>query len=183
MEIVLASASPRRRELLKRLVNEFKVIPARGEERLNCSLTPEQAVIALAENKCEEVFAANADKTVIGCDTVVVFNGEILGKPKDCKDAENTLKKLSGKTHKVITGVCVKSGAKTLCASETTQVTFNRLSDGFIKNYVAGGSPMDKAGSYGIQDKGVVKVYEGSYTNVVGLPLELLTRLLKEVDE
>lgn len=136
---------------------------------------------ALAEKKCDGVFALNPYKTVIGCDTIVVFGGEVLGKPKDRDDAVNTLKKLSGKTHFVVTGVCVRSPFKKLVGFDKTEVKFNILSDEFIKNYVDGGSPMDKAGSYGIQDEGVVKEYFGSYTNVVGLPVNLTKKLLDGV--
>lgn len=181
MKFVLASASPRRRELLGQILNEFEIIPAESEEKVNISLFPEQTACALAESKCDEVFAANGDKTVIGCDTVVVFNGEILGKPVDAADAVKTLKALSGKTHFVITGVCVQNKFKKLIGYDKTEVKFNALSEEFIKNYVAGGSPLDKAGSYGIQDGGVVKEYFGSYTNVVGLPVTLTKKLLDGV--
>ncbi len=163
------------------ILNEFEIIPAESEEKVNISLFPEQMACALAESKCDEVFAANGDKTVIGCDTVVVFNGEILGKPADAADAVKTLKALSGKTHFVITGVCVQNKFKKLIGYDKTEVKFNALSEEFIKNYVAGGSPLDKAGSYGIQDGGVVKEYFGSYTNVVGLPVTLTKKLLDGV--
>lgn len=110
-----------------------------------------------------------------------MFNGEILGKPADAADAVKTLKALSGKTHFVITGVCVQNKFKKLIGYDKTEVKFNALSEEFIKNYVAGGSPLDKAGSYGIQDGGVVKEYFGSYTNVVGLPVTLTKKLLDGV--
>jgi len=181
MQYVLASASPRRRELLSQILNKFEVIPATGEERVNVSLFPEQVALSLAENKCDEVFEKDERKTVIGCDTVVVFGGEILGKPKDAEDAKKTLKALSGKTHFVITGVCVRNRFKKVKGYEKTEVRFNLLSDEFIEEYVKSGSPMDKAGSYGIQDGGIVKEYFGSYTNVVGLPLTLTKKLLEEV--
>lgn len=136
---------------------------------------------ALAESKCDKVFALNPLKTVIGCDTIVVYQGEILGKPRDKDDAFKTLKMLSGKTHYVITGVCVQNRFKKLIGFDKTEVKFNILSDEFIKSYVESGSPMDKAGSYGIQDKGIVKEYFGSYTNVVGLPVTLTKKLLDGV--
>ncbi len=181
MEYVLASASPRRKELLSQVLQKFEVVPSDADEKVNISLFPEQMACALAEKKCDGVFALNPYKTVIGCDTIVVFGGEILGKPKDRDDAVNTLKKLSGKTHFVVTGVCVRSPFKKLVGFDKTEVKFNILSDEFIKNYVDGGSPMDKAGSYGIQDEGVVKEYFGSYTNVVGLPVNLTKKLLDGV--
>lgn len=183
MKIVLASASPRRRELLSQIVKEFEIIPAKGAEKIDLSLSAENTAIRLAENKCREVFSKNRDKLVIGCDTIVVFDGEILGKPKDRDDAINTLSRLSGNTHKVITGVCMRFNQRILWASDTTEVEFNELSEKFIKEYVDGGSPMDKAGSYGIQDKGVVKSFKGSYTNVVGLPVELVKKMLSEANE
>lgn len=181
MEYILASASPRRRELLTLVIPKFEVIPAVAEEKVNISLFPEQMVCSLAESKCDEVFKNNRDKTVIGCDTVVIFEGEILGKPRDREDAFNTLKRLSGKTHYVITAVCVRNKHKKLIDYDRTEVKFNNLTDDFIKIYVDSGSPLDKAGSYGIQDGGLVKEYFGSYTNIVGLPVTLVKKMLEEV--
>lgn len=181
MKIILASASPRRKELLKQIVKEFEIIPAVGGENADLSLPPENIVCALAEAKCGEVFEKFPDSLVIGCDTIVYFDGKVLGKPGTEAEAEETLKELSGKTHSVYTGVCVRTALKNVTAYDKTVVTFNDLSDEFIKNYVDGGSPMDKAGCYGIQDEGVVKSYDGSYTNVVGLPVELVEKVLKEV--
>lgn len=181
MRYILASASPRRRELLARIIPHFEVIPARGKEEPDLSRGPEDAALGLAVRKCGEVFAANSDALVIGCDTVVIFRGEILGKPKDAADAERTLLRLSGNAHSVVTGVCMRFGDSVLARYESTQVRFNDLSPQFIKDYVASGSPMDKAGSYGIQDGGLVGSYSGSYTNVVGLPVELTKKMLEEI--
>ena len=181
MRHILASASPRRKELFSLIVPEFEVIPATGEEKFNMSLFPEQVACSVAESKCDEVFAANPDALVVGCDTIVVFEGEILGKPKGDRDATDTLKRLSGKTHFVITAVCIRNKYKKLIEFEKTEVKFNILSDEFIKIYVDSGSPLDKAGSYGIQDGGLVKEYFGSYTNVVGLPVTLVKKMLEEV--
>ena len=183
MAYILASASPRRKELLAQLLPRFEVIPAKAEEKVNLSLFPEQVACALAESKCDEVFALNPEKTVIGCDTVVVFAGKILGKPKDAADAFDTLKMLSGKTHYVITGVCIRNKYKKALNYDKTEVKFNILTDEFIRGYVESGSPLDKAGSYGIQDGGVVKEHFGSFTNVVGLPVLLTKKLLEEVRE
>ena len=183
MQYVLASASPRRRELLSQILNDFIVDPAVGGEEVNISFFPEDIACALAERKCDEVFSRHSGSTVIGCDTIVVFRGEILGKPKDKADAVETLKLLSGRTHFVITGVCVRNKYKKLVRYDKTEVKFNVLPDECIKKYDAGGSPMDKAGSYGIQDGGLVKQYFGSYTNVVGLPVALVRKMLKEVRE
>ena len=181
MEYILASASPRRKELLALVLPSFEVIPATSEEKVNISLFPEQMVCSVAEHKCDEVFKTHRDKTVTGCDTVVIFEGDILGKPKDREDAFKTLKRLSGKTHYVITAVCVRNKYKKLIEYDRTEVRFNDLSDEFIKIYVDSGSPLDKAGSYGIQDGGLVKEYYGSYTNVVGLPVTLVKKMLEEV--
>lgn len=180
MNIILASASPRRRELLSRIFSDFEVIPAVGREDADPTLPPEEYVKTLASRKCGEVFAAHPDSLVIGCDTIVVFGDKILGKPADEEDAVNTLKTLSGKFHKVMTGVRVLSPYKDLSGVEITEVRFNALTDKFIEDYVASGSPMDKAGSYGIQDGGVVRSYAGSYTNVVGLPVGLVKKLAME---
>ena len=169
--------------MLSQILNDFIVDPAAGGEEVNISFFPEDIACALAERKCDEVFSRHSGSTVIGCDTIVVFRGEILGKPKDEADAVETLKLLSGRTHFVITGVCVRNKYKKLVRYDKTEVKFNVLSDEFIKKYVAGGSPMDKAGSYGIQDGGLVKQYFGSYTNVVGLPVALVRKMLKEVRE
>lgn len=181
MQFVLASASPRRKELLAQIIPRFTVIPAEAAENVNLSLFPEKVACSLAESKCDEVFEKNPQSTVVGCDTVVVFEGQILGKPKSREDAAATLRALSGKTHYVITGVCVRSPIKKIVDYDRTEVRFNQLSEEFIRQYVDSGSPMDKAGSYGIQDGGVVKEYFGSYTNVVGLPVTLTKRLLEEV--
>lgn len=182
MEYVLASTSPRRKELLGQILTRFEIIPAKAEEKVNISLFPEQMACALAESKCDEVFAKNSNKTVIGCDTVVVFCGQVIGKPKDRAEAVKTLKMLSGKTHYVITGVCVRNAFKKLIDFDKTEVKLNILTDEFIEKYVDGGSPLDKAGSYGIQDLGVVKEYFGSYTNVVGLPVTLTKKLIDGVN-
>ncbi|MBE7088715.1 MAG: septum formation protein Maf [Clostridiales bacterium] len=183
MQYILASASPRRRELLSKILNNFSIFPAQLEERVDFSLSPEQIVCSLAEQKCDEVFNKFISSVVIGCDTIVVYQGKILGKPKSKQDAINTLTMLSGKTHSVITGVCIQNENKKLISFNKTEVKFNTLSEKFIFDYVEGGSPMDKAGSYGIQDEGIVEKYFGSYTNVVGMPVELVEKMLKEVEE
>lgn len=182
MQIVLASASPRRRELLKLITENFTVDPAVGEELAESGLTPAQTACRLAENKCDEVFARHKDSLVVASDTIVVLDGKILGKPKDKADAVKTLTALSGNVHSVITGVCVRSPKGKRVDFAETKVTFNRLLQEFIKDYVEGGSPMDKAGSYGIQDGGIVASFEGSYENVVGLPIELTKKLIDEMN-
>lgn len=178
--VILASASPRRRELLTQIFPEFEIIPAIGQEKSDKSLPPKDYVAALAAQKCDEVFSSHPNSLVIGCDTIVVFDGKILGKPKDSEEAIKTLSALSGKIHQVMTGVCIRTPQKRLIDVDVTEVTFNELSEKFIKDYVESGSPLDKAGSYGIQDGGVVKSYFGSYTNVVGLPVELIKTMVKD---
>lgn len=183
MKYILASASPRRRELLSQILPSFDVVPPEKTEKVNLSMFPEQMACALAESKCDEVFEKNPTATVIGCDTIVVFGNEVLGKPKDRQDAYDTLKRLSGKTHFVITAVCVRNKYNKAVEFDKTEVKFNVLSDDFIRIYVDSGSPLDKAGSYGIQDGGLVKEYFGNYTNVVGLPVPLTKKLLEKVKE
>ena len=181
-EIILASASPRRRELLKYIIPEFKVVPADIDESLPDDIPPEKSAEFLAVKKAKHVSAENPDSIVIGSDTVVIIDGEILGKPKDHSDAERMLRKLSGKTHSVITGVCLSCGSFTDSFSCKTLVKFFPLTDSEIQSYIATGEPMDKAGAYGIQGKGCIlaESIEGDFFNVVGLPASLLKRRLEK---
>ena len=180
MKIILASNSPRRKELLQREGVEFTVIPSDYKECDNFGLTPEKYVEFLAYNKAKAVL----DKTgevVIGADTVVVLDSDILGKPKNENDAAFMLEKLSGKTHKVITGYAVISKDRQVISNEVTLVTFNNLSKSVIESYVATKSPLDKAGAYGIQDGDfLVKEIKGDYDNVVGLPVTIIKNILTE---
>ena len=188
MQYILASASPRRKELLAELIQSFEIIPSMADENVK-KFFPSMLVLTLAERKAKEVALRpeNEGKIVIGSDTVVAFRGKVLGKPKDEADAFRMLKTLSGKKHAVYTGVCLayqKEGKyRYICQTEKTRVYFNELSDEWIKAYIASGSPMDKAGAYGIQDGGLVKKIKGSYTNVVGFPLELVEKMLKKAGE
>lgn len=187
--IILASASPRRKELLERAGVDFEVIPASGEEN-RTSDNPKEAVQQLARDKAVSVMhreEGSADGTVvIGSDTVVVFENMILGKPRDTEDAVNTLKRLQGNTHQVYTGVSTwekKAGIwKEHTFYESTDVTFYPVSDEEIRAYAATGEPMDKAGSYGIQ--GLFGIYVkgicGDYNNVVGLPVARLFYEMKK---
>lgn len=189
-KIILASASPRRRELLERAGVSFTVIPAAGEEKRN-SENPAEAVRQLAEDKAFAVAETLKDSEegtlIIGSDTIVVFEEEILGKPKDEEDAADTLWKLQGNTHQVYTGVSVlerKNGqwmAHTFY--ESTDVTFYPVSREEIQAYISTGEPMDKAGSYGIQ--GLFGIYVkgicGDYNNVVGLPVARLFYEMKKL--
>lgn len=180
MQIILASASPRRRQILGEILSDFLVIPAQGEERADLTLPPAQIVCALAKAKAAEIALEHADALVIGSDTIVYFDGKVLGKPKSEEDAFHTLKSLSGREHSVFTGLCLIKGEKEIAEAVESRVLFHELSDEFISSYVKSGSPMDKAGSYGIQDGGLVKSYFGSYTNIIGLPKEKLQELLRK---
>ena len=181
MNIILASNSPRRRELLTRERVEFKVIPSTYNEIENFGLTPEKYVEFLAYNKAKSVFDLYGG-IVIGADTVVVLNGKILGKPKNKKDAELMLKELSSSTHEVITGYAILSKGKTIKGCEITKVTFKKLTDKQIIDYINTGSPLDKAGAYGIQDGDfLVDTIVGDYDNVVGLPVLKIKKLLTEL--
>lgn len=183
MELILASASPRRKELLKELVKDFAVLPSSFDESwVNAYLPPRKLVIELAKGKALAV-AKEQEKgvVVLGSDTVVAFGGRVLGKPKDENEAWEMLALLSGKKHAVYTGVCFAVDGKTFTAACKTEVFFEKLSKEFIRKYIESGSPMDKAGGYGIQDGGLVKKIRGSYSNVVGLPVELCAKILKRL--
>ena len=188
-KIILASASPRRKELLAKAGISFTVIPAAGEEK-RTSENPGEAVQQLARDKAEWVAQSLAEceegTLVIGSDTIVVFENRILGKPKDRRDAAETLEKLQGNTHQVYTGVTVleRKAGKWVEHTffESTDVTFYPVSREEIQDYIATGEPMDKAGSYGIQ--GLFGIYVkgicGDYNNVVGLPVARLFHEMKK---
>lgn len=182
MKVILASASPRRQELLKNIFNNFEIIPADVDEGLNEAIIPEHAAEYLADKKANFISKKYPDALVIGSDTTVVTDGLILGKPKDKKDAENMLKMLSGKAHKVITGVSIYLGEKNISFSEITEVVFFKLTDMEINEYLKTDEWKDKAGAYGIQGKAglFVEKINGDYNNVVGLPIARLNRRLKD---
>lgn len=187
---ILASASPRRRELLKRLGIKFQVIPAKREEKIT-KTSPADVVMELARQKAAEVAEGFFDdphfQVIIGADTVVSFDGQILGKPKDEEDAFRMLSLLSGQTHQVYTGVTVILGRGGKFHMHTfyacTDVTMYSMSREEILRYIATKDPMDKAGAYGIQSLGGIYVKEihGDYNNVVGLPLARLYQELKKL--
>lgn len=180
MEIILASNSPRRRALLTEYGINFKVIPPKNEETPPKNVSVYEYVEILAREKATEVYNENGG-IVLGADTIVTLNGKIFGKPTSKEDAFNTLKLLSNKTHEVITGYAIISKDFNYISHEITKVTFNNLSDRLILDYVNTGSPLDKAGSYGIQDNfNLVKEIEGSLTNVIGLPVEKIAEILRE---
>lgn len=183
MELILASQSPRRKELLTLLGRPFQVQVASVDETME-DLPIDQAVARLSYRKATAI-GVEKDQIVIGADTVVVLGGQVLGKPRDAEDAIRMLHSLSGKTHQVMTGVCVIKGEKVLTHTEVTEVTFRTLTDREIDDYVATNEPMDKAGAYGIQGGAArfVEGIRGDYYNVVGLPVCRLGLMLEKIME
>lgn len=184
MAIILASQSPRRRQLLEQMgLTDFLVRPAQGEEIADPGLTPDALVEALSRQKAREV-AAGADPAdlIIAADTVVAVDGRVLGKPHSTQQAREMLTALSGREHTVYTGVTVCRGDRVLTQHEATAVRFRPLTQEEISAYIATGEPMDKAGSYGIQGLGALLVegITGDYFNVVGLPVCRLGRMLTQ---
>ena len=179
---ILASASPRRKEILERAGYIFEIVVSDADENITGELSPEKTVEELAKRKAMSVLKDNEDAVVFGCDTVVAVDGKILGKPADNEDAFDMLSMLSGKTHTVSTGVCICSKEKTEVFSNTTEVEFYQLSEETIKSYIASGECSDKAGSYGIQGFGrvLVKEIKGDYFSVMGLPVAESARVLAD---
>ena len=198
--IILASASPRRKELLEQIGIEFEICPAKGEELIT-KTAPYEVVMELSKQKAEEIasmvlsfneshkeITTPTDVLVIGADTVVAHEGKILGKPKDEEDAKRMLRSLSGNTHSVFTGVTFvlidKEGrGGEVVFYEKTDVTMHTMSELEIERYVATGEPMDKAGAYGIQGKCAIYIEKivGDYNNVVGLPISRVYQELKKI--
>ncbi|MEE4253256.1 MAG: Maf family protein [Desulfuromusa sp.] len=186
-QLVLASASPRRRELLQQIGLKFQVVPSRAEEQILPGETPEEHVIRLSLDKAEEV--ANRDdisgRWFIGSDTIVLCDRQILGKPEDELHAATMLRQLSGREHQVLSGYAIidRQTGKQQSEAVNTKVWFRQLTESEITSYIATGEPADKAGAYAIQGLGICFVarIEGSYTNVVGLPLCKLTLAMKEL--
>ena len=181
--IVLASQSPRRRELLSLIGIPHEVRPADLDERVLPGELPAVHAERLARAKAEEVAATEPDAVVIGADTIVVLDGNILGKPRDAGDATAMLRRLSGRTHTVLTAVSVVHRGRTVSGVESVEVTFRPLTEEQIDRYIATGEPMDKAGAYGIQGFGAVIVerVHGDYFAVMGLALGRLVDLLAQV--
>jgi len=181
--LILASSSPRRKELLELANLPFEILVSDIEETIPENELPETIVQLLARQKAMAVAEKARDAYVIGADTVVVYNDIILGKPKTTEDAYATLKMLSDKTHEVLTGVSIISPESEMTFFERTKVTFWPLAEEEIKQYIVSGEPMDKAGSYGIQGRGslLVKKIEGDYFSVVGLPIARTVRELKKL--
>jgi septum formation protein len=192
--LILASASPRRRELLTQAGFTFQVHPAHISEEPNPNEDPIAYVVRLAREKAHAVFTeitrgaaneqrASAAPQVLGADTTVTIDNDILGKPEDPADAARMLRLLSGRTHRVITGVAVVTAERTEVAAEITGVTFRTLSDEEIAAYIATYEPMDKAGAYAIQGRAArwIPRIQGDYSNVVGLPIALVSTMLESL--
>lgn len=180
---ILASASPRRQELLRNAGIPFTAQPADIDETPLADESPRDCAERLARQKTLAVFKNRSQDWVLGADTIVVVDNAILGKPRDVEDAIRMLRMLSGRTHEVITGICLAGKNALSGASETTMVTMCTLSDDEIRDYVATGEPMDKAGAYAIQgiaSRWIPRI-EGDYSNVVGLPVALVYRMLREL--
>lgn len=184
MEYILASQSPRRRELLGIITNEFKVLPSGVEEIIPDGLENTKVPEYLAKIKAQDIAKDHPDAIVIGADTSVILGDEILGKPKNRQDAFNMLSMLSGNTHLVVTGCAIIKGDKVDSFSVVSEVEFFELTEDEINTYLDTDEPYDKAGSYGIQAKGalLVKEIRGDYFNIVGLPIGELNRHLKKFE-
>jgi septum formation protein len=185
MRLVRASSSPRRADLLKTAGIPFEIRPVEVDERFLAGEKPEQAVARLARAKAEAAGRSEPDAVVLGADTTVVVQGVALGKPADATDAARMLRLLSGRSHNVLTGICLSSGGRRLVHVEDTRVRVSRLSDAEIAWYVSTGEPFDKAGAYAVQGLAsrFIEGIDGSYANVVGLPVELVCRLIAAAGE
>lgn len=173
--VILASASPRRQELIKQITSDFKVITADIDEDKSYVLSPLNAALDIAKRKGEKIHKDHYEDLVISADTIVVHKGKIIGKPIDASNAKRILKELSNDIHEVITAYCLFKKDKLIEHYVISKVYFNELSDELIEDYVKTGSPLDKAGAYGVQDNNkfpIVKSIEGSITNVIGFPVD-----------
>lgn len=183
MRLILASASPRRADLLRAAGFSFDVVPVDLDEQLKAGEAPEAYVARLADAKAAAVASTHPGAVVIGADTAVVVDGDVLGKPADPADAARMLRRLGGRTHDVLTGVCACLGARRLRHVESSRVRIAPLSETEIAWYVASGEPADKAGGYAIQGLAsrFIEGIDGSYSNVVGLPMTAVCDLIKRL--
>jgi septum formation protein len=183
-KIILASTSPRRKELLARILNNFEIIPGNYEEDMTLKLPPEELAMTLSAGKALDV-AKNNEGIIIGSDTFISFNKEVLGKPHTPEKAKETLSKLSGKTHKIYTGLTIiNTKTKEIIQDyEITKITFKELSEKEIEEYIATKEPLDKAGAYALQGIGakLITKIEGSRTSAIGLPIEKLAKILNKM--
>ena len=180
--IILASESPRRRELLTLMGLDFSIITSHVEERPPQNVTPAEYVCALGLQKAQAVFCSHPNDCVIGADTVVYLDGDILGKPHTPENAKRYLTRMQGRTHTVYTGIAVLTPGKVDVRHCETEVTFFKMNEREIDWYVASGEPLDKAGAYGVQGPGGVFVEKivGNYFNVIGMPIPLLYHMLRD---
>ncbi len=183
--LILASGSPRRKDLLLSLHIPFKVFPSQVEENNDWGYAPEEFALNMAKKKAEDVFDRLKDGWTLGADTIVVVDKDILGKPKDYKDAKDMLTRLSGRKHTVITGFCIlsPSGLVSHIEAVRSEVMIRELAEEEIDAYLKTMEPFDKAGAYAVQGMGafMIKAIKGSYTNVVGLPLCEVILALKKI--
>jgi septum formation protein len=183
MKLVLASTSPRRADLLRAAGFSFEILPVHIDERFKKGEKPEKAVTRLAETKASAAAALRHGAIVLGADTSVVVRGQALGKPLDSEDAKRMMLLLSGRWHEVLTGICVRADRRRLVDVESTRVRMAKLSKAEIDWYVATGEPADKAGAYAVQGLAsrFIEAIDGSYSNVVGLPMSRVYNLLKQL--
>ena len=181
--VILASQSPRRIELLKTIIKNFRIVPSKIDEVCDTALSPEKNAVLLGRKKATWVAKHHSNNLVIGADTMVVLENKIIGKPTDAENARQILRQLSGQEHKVITGVAVVH-SKIFSAVSISHVRIKALTPNKINSYVESGEPMDKAGAYAIQGEGsfLVENYSGSYSNIIGLPMDLLKDLLQKLN-
>lgn len=177
---ILASKSPRRQELLKLIIKDFIIIVPNIDENIPINIPSDTAKI-ISKFKAYHILAQYPNATVLSCDTIVIIDGELLGKPKDAADARRMLSKLSGRKHHVISGFTLVGPGFEVNKNVVTEVFFNELHPELIEAYIKSGSPFDKAGAYGIQDEefNLVREIKGSYYNVMGLPVEELRKYIK----
>ncbi len=181
--VILASASPRRIELIKKIIDDFTVIPSSADESIDNKVPADEIPLILSCRKASSIAEDHHNAAVIGCDTVVIANNEVLGKPKDKEDARRMITALSGISHKVITGVTVIKDKNLLSFSETTVVKFRTLTADEIEEYISTDEPYDKAGAYAVQGIAGKFVEEliGDYYNVVGFPVSRIREALKTI--
>ena len=173
--VILASGSPRRRELMKQITKDYEIITSNIDEGISLGLPPLEATMDIAKRKGEEVYKYHPSDLIISADTIVVLDGQIIGKPKDEEDAKRILHLLSGREHEVITAYCLFNKDKFIERNVVSKVLFYELSDELIEEYVKTGSPLDKAGAYGVQDNEkypIIKRVTGSIDNVIGFPVK-----------
>ncbi|KMQ64000.1 septum formation inhibitor Maf [Chryseobacterium sp. BLS98] len=184
MKLLLASQSPRRKELLSSLGFDFEVVKIDCEEVLPVDIRIEEAAAYLSKLKAKAFRELAADEVLLTADTVVAIENQILGKPKDGHEAKQMLRLLSGKTHQVYTGITIKSGSKTITETDVADVELDEMTDDEIEYYIQKYKPFDKAGSYGIQEwLGMAKIsrMSGSFYTIMGLPTHLVYKILKEI--